>query len=390
MRIIQPHALTLQATGTPAYVQAAWSSSSVVYAHGARVRHLVDGAWIDFHCTYSHTSSTSLEPGTINTYWHWVNKGSAAVATGYTYTTNVQLTAYNTWTSGQAVTAGAAQFDNSDLRDYRSTIAVSAGDNTLRPSDAINSSTESIAARWQVLGPANAWAPYDQEVFSRLLGFGTSNTLVSPVTATTGATPSHLTNCLMFAGLKNVKTLTATVSYDAAVQETLGATNNLLPADPHWGRMQSSIIFDFEDDIPAGKAVTVAFSATAYNTAAPVEIGLVCLGTAIASGDAEWGVSTSILSFSRKERDTEFGTTTFLKRGSATVLSATGVVGDITADTLLKVLADLDGEPLMFDFNGGSSDYDRLRIFGFFSNFHTVVHGAGWEAFTMDVESLLS
>jgi len=396
MRIIQPHTMTLQATGTPTYIQAEWSGSSVYYAKYARVRYAIGGIYYDYSARTSHTSSAARSP--LNTSY-WSYQGAAAVTTGYTYTTNVRLSNYDTWTTGVAVTADAIRFDDSDHRDYRATIAVSSGDNTIRPSDAINSSTESIAARWVVHGPANAWAPYDQEIFTRLIGKDAANALVSPVTMTLEHTTPYLENCLMFAGLRNIKTLTATVSYDGSVQETLGTTGNLQPTDPHWGRMQSSIIFDFEDDIPAGKVVTVAVSATAYSATAPIEIGLICLGTAVACGDAEWGVDTGILSFSRKERDPDFGITSFLKRGSATTLSATGVVDTVTADTLMRVLADMDGEAIMFDFNAQTgtgicpltaTNYDRMRIFGFFTNFHTVVSGVGWESFTMDVESLLS
>lgn len=387
MRIIEPHGLTLHATGTPTYIQAEWSSAGVTYATNARVRYAINGIYYDYRSRYYHTSSASRAP-TNTSYWTY--EGSAATSIGYTYTTNVQLSAYDTWTTGVAVAAGTVRFDASDRRDYQATIAVSSGDNTIRPSDAVKSGTESIAARWVVVGPANAWAPFDTEIYSRLRGFDANNALISPVTMTATCIPGNHVNCLMLVGLVNVKTVVVTVTYDGALQETL--TANLTPANPHYGIMPSSHIFNLTTVIAAGKAITLGFTLTAYTTAYQVEVGIMALGYAYELAETEWGVESSILSFSRKQRDETFGTVSFLKRGSATKLSATCFLDPqvVNGDVVYLLLAKMDGYPVMMDFNNGPSNYDRLRIFGFYTNVRTVVKAATFESLVMDVESLVT
>jgi hypothetical protein len=311
------------------------------------------------------------------------------VTAGYTYTTNVRLTNYDTWTTGQAVSEGAIQYDPGDNRDYYAPLAISSGDNSIRPSLAVLSSTESIAARWSVVSNANAWAPFDTEIYTRLVGYDATDAVEDPVTFTFTCTTPDIADTLILAGLINVEEVTAAVTYSGSLQETLNA--ELTPSSTHYGHMPGSCIINLETPIAAGTAVSVAVTLDAYATAIPLQIGVIALAREFTLAETEWGVETRILSFSKKERDETFGTVKFLKRGSATQLSATCYYepGVISGDTVMSLLAQYDGQPILMDFNNSTSDYDRLRIFGFYTDVRSGIPALSWETLNMNVESLV-
>jgi hypothetical protein len=123
----------------------------------------------------------------------------------------------------------------------------------------------------------------------------------------------------------------------------------------------------------------------------PASIGELVLGKATTLGGTEWGVESSILSFSRKERDDTFGTVTFVKRGSARQVRATAFIDTdiISGDTVYHTLASFDGVPVCWDFNNPGSDFDRLRVFGFHTNVRTLIQTNSWESLSIDIEGLV-
>ena len=99
------------------------------------------------------------------------------------------------------------------------------------------------------------------------------------------------------------------------------------------------------------------------NPAKMMELASFGMGAATCIGGTEWGVETSMLSFSRKERNETFGTVTFVKRGTSKVVRATAFIDPdvISGDEVQSILAQFDGVPVFWDFNNDGSDYDRLR-----------------------------
>lgn len=388
MRILVPQKSDLASTGSGSlsYVYSAWSSSSVNYARDTKIRYQVGGVYYDYRSRSSHTSRADRAPTNGD---YWTKLGVSATTSGATYTTNVLLSDYDTWTASAEVKAGAIKFDPADHRDYLAPNLIASGYNTIRPSEAVLSDDEAIAARWSVVSNANAWAPFDLEVYTRLSSYNSSNALVDPVTLTFTCPTNDTANAVILAGLSNVEDLTAVVSYGGQVKETL--TADLEPSGTHYGATATSVILDLATPIPAGTAVSVALTLNAYNTAKPSLLGVATLAREYALAETEWGVETRLLSFSRKQRDETFGTTTFLKRGSATLCSATCYYDPavIAGDVIQQVLANFDGQPLLLDFNNTGTDYDRLRIFGFYTNVRTLIHGLSWESLVMDVESLV-
>jgi hypothetical protein len=97
------------------------------------------------------------------------------------------------------------------------------------------------------------------------------------------------------------------------------------------------------------------------------------------------------MDFSRKERDETYGTVNFVKRGTARVLRATCLINPsvVAGDVAQYILQDHTGKPLMLDFNNTGSSYDRLKIFGFYTNLRSLVSAASYESLSIDVEGLV-
>jgi hypothetical protein len=398
MRIIVPQTGNLAFTvGTPTYVHAAWATGTA-YDRGTTVRYSTDHGgtigvkWYDYTARYTHTSSSANTPDT--SYYLWGAPVASATVTGYTYTTNVALSLFPTWATGAAVTAGTTQMDDADHNDYYAPAAVSSSDNTIRPSLAVESATAAIAARWVRLGPSNAWAPYDLNTNNKLIGLNPSGGRRNPVTFSFTCIATDTVNALVLAGIFNARKIDATVTVNNGVntpiQETFSKTFTVTGTT--YGYTPRSIIFDLSTAVTTGSEITVALSIT-LSKPLPLEIGVAFMGTTYELADTEWGLETRLLSFSRKEREPTFGNTTFVKRGTATLLTASCYYEPsvIKGDTIFNMLALFDGQPIMMDFNNAStaSDYDRLRVFGFYSEVKTGIPMLSYEMLNMSVESLV-
>jgi hypothetical protein len=394
MEVIIPLESALAYTGSsPTYIYAVLVTATAYNAGDVRRYEVSTGVWRDFRCKIAHTSSASNAPGkTVYTWWwsttYWDDLGPSSTSGGYTYTTNVRLSAYPAWATGAAVALNQAVYDAADNHDYIAVIAVSAGDNTVRPSDAINSADETLSARWLDLGASNAWAATDYLGNTYIEGYDASGNLVDP-TLTVMLTCSSEVDRLCFAGLFNVKTLTTTVT-DDGVARTATVTS-LLPAGTTYGATHRTANIVLSPAVAAGSVMSVAIVLERNVATQPAKLGLFCAGRAHVLAETEWGLESSILSFSRKERDETFGTVTFIKRGTSRQIRATCFLDPaiITGDVVQNLLAQWDGQPIYWDFNAPDTTYDRLRVFGFYTNLRGILQLASWESLALDIEGLV-
>jgi len=556
MEIIPPVKLTLAGSSSPSsYVRTAWATSTY-YARNSVIRHQVNGIWYDFRAVFSHTSSSSNAPYAIGKcsfsyIWCWLGV-SAITAGNISYNTDVDLSQYPTWSSGSAVTAGQSVFDDADKMDYVALSAITAGNNTTRPSAAVLSSDETIAGYWAPLGPANAWAALDYEMATRMRGISSGailqtaagmlflpanpsiNLIASPNDFNTGWTLSNATHStstendpttmsasisvitasgsngkltrtwtgykigdkVVFAVWARSSTISGfTISFtENSVQKqsttftvasgkwqyyqaeytltetgiTLGVIiggltttgNSIKLWGSHFGLCADAFNRYALMGVKNCRSLTVAFLAysTAYdmwpaaggadtvmafpeetrrdvlrsfnvvkplftlgdsgswislqsntdtlyltsvsafrllmsprNPAKMMELASFGMGEATYIGGTEWGVETSMLSFSRKERNETFGTVTFVKRGTSKVVRATAFIDPdvISGDEVQSILAQFDGVPVFWDFNNDGSDYDRLRVMGFHTNVRQLIQAATYESLSIDIEGLV-
>lgn len=405
MEVIVPLEISLAYTGSsPVYIYSAWATSQA-YVVGDIRRYQIRGVYRDFRCKVAHTSSTANAPdkmvttATTTGWWiftqttyttqaYWEDRGPSATSGGYTYTTNVRLSNYPTWTTGAAVSLNAAVYDPGNNHDYLATVAVSAGDNTIRPSEAVKSSDETIAARWLDLGAANAWAAIDYLGNTYTQGYESDGDLCNPTFTVTCACETAVDR-VAFAGLVNVKTVAITATDDGVAQDQISVS--LTPSGTAYGATLRTANIPLASTVAAGSVLSIAVTLTRNDTNKPAQCAVMTVGRAHEISYTEWGVETSIISFSRKERDETYGTVNFMKRGSSRQIRATCYVDPdiITGDVVQELLSQWDGMPVYWDFNNDSSGYDRLRAFGFYTNMGTAIKADSFESLSLTVEGLV-
>jgi len=405
MEVIVPLEISLAYTGSsPVYIYSAWATSQA-YVVGDIRRYQISGVYRDFRCKVAHTSSTANAPdkmvttATTTGWWiftqttyttqaYWEDRGPSATSGGYTYTTNVRLSNYPTWTTGAAVSLNAAVYDPGNNHDYLATVAVSAGDNTIRPSEAVKSSDETIAARWLDLGAANAWAAIDYLGNTYTQGYESDGDLCNPTFTVTCACETAVDR-VAFAGLVNVKTVAITATDDGVAQDPVSVS--LTPSGTAYGATLRTANIPLASTVAAGSVLSIAVTLTRNDTNKPAQCAVMTVGRAHEISYTEWGVETSIISFSRKERDETYGTVNFMKRGSSRQIRATCYVDPdiITGDVVQELLSQWDGMPVYWDFNNDSSGYDRLRAFGFYTNMGTAIKADSFESLSLTVEGLV-
>lgn len=193
--------------------------------------------------------------------------------------------------------------------------------------------------------------------------------------------------CVM--GLKNCDKVDFIIHQDrwAIIQYS---SVSALPAGTAYGTCKNSLKVTVTTPFFATDASLAQLRIYPKNPYQPVECGLFLAGQAVPFGDTAWGVSIDHLSYSRKERDPDFGAVAFLKRGSARRCRAIAYLDDAdNGDTIKALISSLDGKPIFWDFNASDTDYDRLRLFGFHTAAASVIQGVGYETLALDVESLL-
>ena len=405
MEVIVPLEISLAYTGSsPVYIYSAWATSQA-YVVGDIRRYQISGVYRDFRCRVAHTSSTANAPDkqvttatttgwliftqtTYTTQSYWEDRGPSATSGGYTYTTNVRLSHYPAWATGAAVSLNAAVYDPGNNHDYLATVAVSAGDNTIRPSEAVKSSDETIAARWLDLGAANAWAAIDYLGNTYTQGYESDGDLCNPTFTVTCACETAVDR-VAFAGLVNVKTVAITATDDGVAQDQISVS--LTPSGTAYGATLRTANIPLASTVAAGSVLSIAVTLTRNDTNKPAQCAVMTVGRAHEISYTEWGVETSIISFSRKERDETYGTVNFMKRGSSRQIRATCYVDPdiITGDVVQELLSQWDGMPVYWDFNNDSSGYDRLRAFGFYTNMGTAIKADSFESLSLTVEGLV-
>jgi len=132
---------------------------------------------------------------------YWKVLGSTA-SDALSYVSTAALSEYDTWTNGNPVPKGLIQVDLADRNDYVATVALTGGQNTIRPSVAVLSDDEDVAARWVKVGTANAFRMFD--------GRSDSRTRADSELSCT-ALAHGLCDRIEFFGLRQVKDIDVTV-----------------------------------------------------------------------------------------------------------------------------------------------------------------------------------
>ena len=400
MQIIRPVPVDLAASGAGSgYANEDWATlAGTVFAVGAEVRHdYVVGTMKDYRCLKAHTHSAIIEPGARALYWF--DLGAAAPAYNATYITNCKHSYYDAWIKSQELSAGTLRLDTADRSDYYLNTSLGATENIIRPSQCVVSSDPLIAARWTRRGYANAWAALDYTTNSAWSNWAIAGGLQASPLPYFAVRPSagYYIDYIALDGLAYCTNVKLEIySGIKGAGGTLLRTYNQSMRDSRNDLLRSAVIPLLVNGtltgIIADANTLIYVTLTPYSNGIPISLYYLCMGFGQSLGETEWDVETSLLSFSKRERDNTFGTLSFLQRGSAKTVSATAYIDPAVryGDTIQALLAINDATPCMYDFNNSGSNYDRLRVFGYWTKFRTLIKTAAWESLNIQVEGLVT
>ena len=129
-----------------------------------------------------------------------------------------------------------------------------------------------------------------------------------------------------------------------------------------------------------------------YYLGETAECGLMAIGSQIRIGLSEYGASVGFIDYSSKTTDS-LGRT-YLKQGNyANRTELEGWLYNSQIDTVMQALVDVRGVPVIFDANNPNianpTDYDSLKIYGFFQAPMITIPGAKISKISIDYEGLI-
>jgi len=118
-----------------------------------------------------------------------------------------------------------------------------------------------------------------------------------------------------------------------------------------------------------------------------VQVGQCIFGTFYELGDAEYGATSGITDYSRKETD-EFGMTTFVQRAYSKRMSLRMMLDAGQMNKVQRILADIRATPSVF-IGAEGEDYLPLVVYGFYRDFQIEVAYPTKSYCSLEVEGLI-
>ena len=303
-------------------------------------------------------------------------------------TSNIPLDDAPAWAVGTTYALGAVIYKGVTL--YESLVADNVGNDPATTNNEVDDEP-----KWLVLGAVNRW-----RMFDGMVGSYTEGAAVLPSEIEVVITFDEMVDSLVLFGLDATK-VTITVS-DGVLSETIEPT---LYDDPIADMRQfyyeplvqpvQDISFGPKDpDDPANEegfpflALTGTITLTIENENRPARCGLCLIGRGIEIGSAKYGISSGILSYSKKITD-EFGRT-FLRKGrNAKMMNVQLFILPGQFSYIQQILSRFDGEAIIWDANQNGSDQSSFVVYGFSRDFRLVLQGPGYAECSLDLEGLI-
>jgi hypothetical protein len=277
--------------------------------------------------------------------------------------------AYSAWNAGTAYVLTDKVIYTTTERIYERLVA---GTTATAPNlDTVN---------WLDIGPTNKWAMFDSEV----------STQTSATTSLTAVVKPGYVNSLAFFGLEGA-------SIDITERDGLAGPIVYTASKT----LDGAIIADWYQYFfePTVQLAEVVFTdvppysnghITVVITGATSKCGIMLVGTFYGIGETQNGASASIIDYSRKETDPEFGTTTFVRRAYSKRMNASMFLDNTQINKVQRVLADLRATPCAW-IGSDMTGMEPLTVFGFYRDFSiNVAYGgtSGHSLCSLEIEGL--
>lgn len=290
------------------------------------------------------------------------------------YTFGGSLVAPAAWSSASGYTVGQRVWRANTHRIYEALGTITAG-TTLSPEQGI----EGVAATptWLQVGPTNRWAMFDGEIASATKD-GAAITVV--------LNTSQINSVALFGLVGSSVTVTLRDSTNTTVLYT--ATKNLEGVfvdnwyDYFFSEFRQIDLAVFTD-LPVYYAAKLTIEVTGTN----VQIGQAVVGYAYFIGETEYGSSSGIIDYSKKEANT-FGNVTFITRAFSKRMSAKLWLQNTSLDYIQSKLAEVRATPCVWV---GTEDttYNNLVVYGFYKDFTLEVTYPTTSSCSLEIEGLI-
>ena len=234
---------------------------------------------------------------------------------------------------------------------------------------------------WLNLGPSNSFALFDQEINTR-----SNNTDNIEITVEIGASDTFaLLN--LFANRVEIE-----------VRDSLGGNIIYQSAQS----LQGDIVIDwyqyFFFDLFSQRTQAIFMGIpTEFLTAVctfriqgigQVEVGSVIFGRSTNLGSTEYGASSGIIDYSRKETD-DFGITSFVRRNFSKRLSANVMVNNFNLNRVQRLLYDIRSTPTLWISTDDPSYEEAGVVYGFYRDFDTTISYPTMSLCSLEIEGLI-
>lgn len=276
--------------------------------------------------------------------------------------------AHAVWNSGTTYSAG--QFVTYNKRYYEALTGSNLNKQpNLNPND------------WLNIGPSNRWALFDSQISTRSTGTSVIEFVIQP-----GAIDTF------------------------AVLNVLGASVAIVVRDEPGG----SIVYDSSQSL-VGDVVSdwfqyFFFDSTTQRTQAifagiplfgtceitvtisgsgTVAVGQVVAGVKSKLGATQYGLSTGILDYSKKETDETFGTTEFIVRAFSKRMSPTLYVDNSQLNRVQRTLYNLRAVPALWIASDDPQFEEAVIVYGFYRDFNTEISFPTFSICSLEIEGLI-
>lgn len=228
---------------------------------------------------------------------------------------------------------------------------------------------------WMQAAPSNRWSMFDSEI---------STATVTPGNLTTTITVPQRFNSMAFFGLVGASIV---VTQRSPSGELLKQFSKSLRAPPtNWYE------YFYDDFWQLPEAVFIGFqpvlgSRIEVTITGPAACAAAVIGNMVDIGEAQWGATTSIIDYSRKDV-TAAGVQTFLPGRFSRRLSIVLELPRERYPVVQRVLESVRATPCVWVGAPGVSAYSPMTIFGFFRDFSIEVAHVASNICSLEIESI--
>ena len=217
--------------------------------------------------------------------------------------------------------------------------------------------------QWTETGTANNWAMFDDYINSTT----TSSTNISVVV---GSARSDIVGLFGLSGTS----VTLTLSRDGSTLKTETISLKELSAVSYYSWLFDEYEYKDKLFLEYPKYPDASLEVTITPAAGVAACGAMVLGAKIFLGETQYDASVGIQDYSAYETDI-LGRTYLNKRDYADRAEVELWLNNNAVDTVRRKLANARGVLSLWDLNNIGSDYDSLRIYGFFESFDIIIPG---------------